>query len=136
MNTNMSKDRIERFLEEYGTDGKFFLLTRDHPITITIVGGGVDGWEKGSLFHYGNQVLNINDRSDEPDDFGRNLIDRSFIALCLTLYIYAPYVQFKSLTTRKDGDRYMVRVRYDDVDLEMEVVEMFHYFTEKLKEGK
>ena len=61
-----------------------------------------------------------------------------FIALCLQLHVFVSYydVNFKSHTARKDGDRYMVRVRYGDVDLEMDVVEMFHYLTEKLQEEK
>jgi len=139
MKTDMNKDRIENYLKIYGTDGKFFLLTRDHPATITTVGGGHGdvGWEdKNCLYHYGNQVLNINDRSAEVDDFGRNLKDRLFIGICLTLYIYAqmPSIKFKSLSTRKDGDKYLVRVQYNDSDLEMEVEEMFNYLHQKLRE--
>ena len=90
------------------------------------------------MFHYGNQVLLGRRARKEVDEFGRDYLDQMFIALCMHLHIFAscPDVKFHSLTARKDGDRYMVRVRYDDVDLEMEVVEAFHYFTEKLKEGK
>jgi len=124
----------------WNQDNMFF-LTRDHTVEITTVGGGfgdVPIHQEGCLFHYGNQFMT---KSDEiPDKFGRNAIDRMFIALCLQIHIFLigiiDTVRFHSLTTRKDGDRYMVRVRYDDVDLEMEVVEMFHYFTEKSKEGK
>jgi len=136
---NSQEERIKYYLEQYGWDGKFFLLTRDHTVEITTVGGGygdVGVHEKGCLFHYANQVCGK--PTEVPDMFGRNYLDQKFIALCMLLHmmIIADKPQFKSLTTRKDGDRYMVRVRYDDVDLEMEVVEMFHYFTEKLKEGK
>jgi len=134
---------IEKRLEQYGWNGKFFLLTRDHTVEITTVGGGYDDVpiaEKGCLFHYANQCLPWRDdlSNEEVDEFGRNFLDRTFIRLCMTLHddvhLSKPPKVFKSLVTRKDGDRYMVRVRYDDVDLEMEVVEMFHYFTEK--EGK
>jgi len=135
---------IEKRLERYGWNGKFFLLTRDHTVEITTVGcdyGDVPMYEKGCLFHYANQCMppHENLSKDEVDEFGRNFLDRTFIRMCMKLHSFVDRPEpnkkaFHSLTTRKDGDRYMVRVRYDDVDLEMEVVEAFHYFTEKLKE--
>ena len=121
----------------------FFVLTRDlkegDTLTITEIGGDGDTAEeiyrKGTVFYFGNQYLYRNRWQGQGNDrFGRNLLDRAFIALCLEIYTFRLAFEFKSLTARKDGDRYMVRVRYDDVDLEMEVVEAFHYFTEKLKE--
>ena len=134
---------VDVWIKNRGWDGKFFLLTRDHTVEITTVGGDygdVPIAERGSLFFYSNQVL-VGKPKEEVDAFGRNYIDQVFIALCGKLHSFVDRPEpnkkaFHSLTTRKDGDRYMVRVRYDDVDLEMEVVEMFHYFTEKLKEGK
>ena len=33
---------VEYWLERYGWDGKFFLLTRDHTVEITTMGGGYD----------------------------------------------------------------------------------------------
>ena len=133
---------VKYCLEKYGWDGKFFLLTRDHTVEITSVGGGYDDvpmYEKGSLFHYANQCEGMRDTepNEKVDRFGRNYLDRLFVRLCLYIYLYVfPDNPFKSLTSRKDGDRYMVRVQYDDVDLEMEVVEMFHYFDEKLKDER
>ena len=118
----------------------FFFLTRTPTVEITTVGGNygdVDIHEKGSLFWFGNQHITP---VPVPDRWGRNSIDQTFIALCIKIYYFVylyPYPNkkaFYSLTARKDGDQYMVRVRYDDVDLEMEVVEAFNYFTEKLKE--
>jgi hypothetical protein len=97
--------------------------------------------EKGSLFFYGNQVL-MGSRPrplEEVDEFGRNYLDQVFIGLCLHLSIFLYNVDspkaFHSLTTRKDGDRYMVRLEYDDVVLEMEVEAMFKHFI-KLLSGR
>ena len=69
--------------------------------------------------------------------FGRNYLDLLFIVLCtqIHLFIVGGGICFHCLTTRKDGDRYLVRVQYDDVDLEMEVEAMYHYIGEKLKES-
>ena len=131
---------IDQIIEHYGWNGKFFLLTRDHTVEITTVGGGyddVDIYEKGCLFHYANQWL-YQKPNDMVDMFGRNFLDQVFIVLCLQLHLFVcfcePKIIFKSLTTRKEGDRYLVRVQYDNEDLEMEVEEMFHHFTKLLKE--
>ena len=129
----MDKDKIEIWIKNRGWDGKFFLLTRDHTVEITETGED-DYDKKGTLFFYTNQVA-MRHPQKEVDEFGRNYIDQVFLALCIrihdSVHLSKPPKAFHSLTTRKDGDRYMVRVRYDDVDLEMEVVEMFHYFTIK-----
>ena len=137
-------DKVEYYLQMYGWDRQFFLLTRDHTLEITTLGGGFDGGRieiQGSLFFYANQVLYnnpIKNPDGVPDMFGRNYLDQLFIALCMQLHIFIvsnlPQMIFKSLTTRKEGDRYLVRVQYDDVDMEMEVEEMFHHFTKLLKE--
>jgi len=139
----MNEKQLAYCYKHYGWDGKFFLLTRDPAVEITTVGGGhgdVPIAEKGCLFHYANQCLYMNpfnNPSGEIDVFGRNLLDQMFIALCNHFYLFVsccePPKAFKSLSTRKEGDRYMVRVQYDDVDLEMEVEEMYNYLTEKLK---
>lgn len=127
---------VDYFLERYGWNGKFFLLTRDHTVEITTMGGGYDDvpmYEKGSLFHYANQVLYQQPRN-EIDNFGRNYLDQVFISLCCGLHVFLmcsePQKVFKSLTTRKEGDKYLVRLQYDDVDMEMEVEEMYNYFKE------
>ena len=136
---------VEKILEQYGWNGKFFLLTRDHTVEIITLGGGygdVPIAEKGCLFHYANQCLYrhpYNNPNREIDVFERNYLDQVFIALCMHLHIFfggLPDVDFKSLTTRKEGDKYLVRVQYDNVDLEMEVEEMFHYVSELLKESR
>jgi len=41
----MNKENIPSFYEKYGMDGKFFHLTRDHSVEITVLGGGFDGDE-------------------------------------------------------------------------------------------
>ena len=129
---------IEKLLEIYGWNGKFFLLTRDHTVEITET--GEDNYnKKGTLFFYANQCYCQNDNTseDELDKFGRNYLDRMFIALCIQvqcLCVFSTFPKvFHSLTTRKEGDKYLVRVQYDDEDLEMEVKEMFHYFIKKLE---
>jgi len=128
---------VEKALEQYGWNGKFFLLTRDHPIEITELGGGFDGGEidiKGSLFHYANQCLSKRDTSpnDELDEFGRNYLDRMFIALCIQIHVFVvshiPQMTFRLFTIRKENDKYMARLQYDNVDLEMELLEMAQYF--------
>ena len=143
MNTKTFKtqeERIAYYYERYGMDGKFFLLTRDHTVEITTVGGGYDDvpiYEKGSLFHYANQVL-YQKPCNEPDMFGRNYLDQKFIEMCMYVHMFlmqkSPDVAFHSLSTRKEGEKYFVRVRYDDVDIEMEVEEMVDYFDNLLKE--
>ena len=133
---------IEQIYEQYGWNGKFFLLTRDHTVEITTVGGGYDDvpiHEKGCLFHYANQCsYEIRKITTDIDKFGRNYLDKMFIALCMYIhcevYFPTPKKMFKLLTTRKEGDKYIVRVQYDDVDLEMEIEEMYNYFSQKLKE--
>ena len=131
----MDKDKIDKLLGIYRWNGKFFLLTRDHTVEITETGED-DYNKKGTLFFYANQCA-VRPK-EEIDEFGRNYLDQMFIGLCVQLRCFIclpePPKAFHSLTTLKDGDRHMVRVRYDDVDLEMEVVEAFNYFTEKLKE--
>ena len=127
---------VEYFLERYGWDGKFFFLTRDHNVEITTMGGGygdVPIHEKGCLFFYANQVM-YQKPSSEIDNFGRNYLDQLFIDLCAGIHVFVycsePRKVFKSLTTRKEGDRYLVRLQYDDMEMEMEVEEMYHYFKE------
>ena len=118
---------------------KFFFLTRNPIVEITTVGGNygdVDIYHEGSLFWFGNQRIM---GTPTPDRWGRGHIDQTFVALCIKIYyfmdVFKPQKVFKSLTTRKEGDKYLVRVQYDNEDLEMEVEEMFHYFSKKLKES-
>jgi len=134
----------EYILKTYGIDGKFFFLTRDCPIEITTVGGGygdVDIHKKGCLFFYANQWLEKRDKelNDEIDRFGRNYLDRVFIELCIHLHFFIsctePQKRFTSLTARKEGEKYMIKVLYDDVDLEMEVEEMYIHFRNILKDS-
>ena len=131
----MTEESMKIYLEYRGWNGKFFLLTRDHTVEITETGED-DLNKKGTLFFYSNQVAMYHPQK-EVDEFGRNYIDQVFMALCIRIYNFitfpVPPKVFHSLTTRKDGDLYFVRVRYDDVDLEMEVVEAFHYFSKLLK---
>ena len=134
----MDNDKIKCWLEYRGWNGKFFLLTRDHTVEITETGED-DYNKKGTLFFYANQVA-MRHPNKEIDEFGRNYLDQVFLALCIRVQemvvFSATPKMFKLLTTRKEGDKYIVRVQYDDEDLEMEVKEMFHYFTNKLKETK
>jgi hypothetical protein len=108
----------------WNADNMFF-LTRDHPIEIT---------EVDKLFYYGNQALF--DVKDGLDEFGRNYIDKIFISLCLGLHIFfspPSNAAFKSLIAWKDGDNYIARLRYNEVDMEKEIVVMHQYFVEQSK---
>jgi len=132
---------MDEVIEEYGWNGRLFFLTRDCPLEVTTVGysyGDVDICEKGSLFHYANQCLAVSEPLEGIDRFGRNYLDKAFIRLCekinYFICLFEPQKVFKSLIARKECDRYMIRLQYDAVDLEMEVVEMLNYFTEKLKQ--
>ena len=120
----------------WNQDNMFF-LTRTPVVEITTVGDpcDVDCDLTGTLYQFSDQCIK---GIPIPDQWGRNHIDQQFIALCDKLYVMATCTKtvFHSLTTRKDGNRYLVRVQYDDVDLEMEVVEAFHYFTKLLEEQK
>ena len=132
------EERLNFFYEQYGWNGKFFLLTRDNTVEITETGED-DYSKKGTLFFYANQVLcGSRPGNEHPDEFGRNYLDQVFIALCIRIQGIVAYATspktFKSLTTRKDGDKYLARVRYDDVDLEMEVEEMYRYFCNLTKQ--
>ena len=110
-----------------------FVLTRDHPVEVTVVGED-DYHQKGTLYYYGNQVPSRID--DGVDNFGRNVIDNKFIALCLTLNLLSlpdePIVRFKSLHCWKDGEQYLTRVRYNDENITMEIVEAERYFRDML----
>ena len=109
-----------------------FFLTRTPVVEITTVGGGyddVDFYHDGCLYLFADQCVH---GTPVPDRWWRNFIDQQFLKLCSKLYTFficvTPKKTFKSLTTRKEGDKYIVRVQYDDVDLELEVEEMFRHF--------
>jgi len=63
-----------------------------------------------------------------------------FIGLCILLHVFVvsnlPQMRFKSLTTRKEGDRYLVRFQYDEEDVEMEVEEMYYHFLNRHKNNE
>ena len=122
--------------EAFGwTYDNMFVLTRDHPVEVTVV-GDEDLRQKWTLYYYGNQVLNFNDVNEKIDKFGRNYIDKLFIALCLALNILSlspnPDIRFKSLRCWKDGEQYFARVQYDDEDVTMELSEAERYFQDML----
>ena len=105
-------------------DGLFF-LTQTPVVEITTVGDPCDEDADltGTLYHFADQ--RVGNPLTQADRWGRDYIDQCFVTLCDKLYLIATCTGavFHSLTTRKDGDRYLVRVQCDDVDLEMEVVE-------------
>jgi hypothetical protein len=104
-----------------------FFLTRDGDIEITCV--------KKLLFHYANQCLLGNTwKSKDLDDFGRNYYDKTFIRLCIDVYSYVCYEEekFKSLSCKKTGDEYIVRLEFGEEILEMELVQMAEYLEQKM----
>ena len=112
-----------------------FFLSKTPVVKITMVGDpcDVDSDITGSLYHFADQYVAS---TEVPDRWGRNYIDKQFLALCSRLYVIAtccPDIAFKSLTTRKEDGKYFVRVRYNDVDVELEIDKMYQYFTDKLK---
>ena len=122
---------------QWNQEGLFF-LTKTPVVEITAVGDPCDEASDitGALYQFADQCVK---GTPAPDRWGRNYIDQKFLALCARLYVIVTCIDgivFKSLTTRKDVNQYLVRVQYDDVDLEMEVEEMFHYVSELLKESR
>ena len=118
------------------TQEGLFFLTKTPVVEITVVGDPCDEDADltGSLYHFADQCVR---GESVPDRWGRNYIDQTFVALCARFYVIVTCVKgvvFHSLTTRKEGDKYLVRVRYDDVDLELKLEEMYNYFSQKLKE--
>jgi len=132
----------ERIAKEAGLCVKFgwcannmFFLTRDVDEDTPVEIAGAVG-----LYHYGNQCLLDRLLTDKEaiDEFGCNYLDKMFIRLCgLIWVIETPFfiglmekeeVAFKSLSCRKDGDRYIVKVVLQDEVVEKELVEMVRFF--------
>ena len=84
-----------------------FFLTRDGDIEITTV--GFPKRENGGLYDYARQVIDVRSQ-EEFDVFGRNLIDRQFIRLCLLVFGYLANKEnaFHSLSCKKVDDVYAV----------------------------
>jgi len=93
---------------------KFFFLTRDGDIEVT---------EYDKLFYFGNQCLAGSRVTEQIDEFGRNYTDKLFIRLCLIAHIYLVGKEdtFKSLSCRKDGERYIARLELVGMTLEYEL---------------
>jgi len=114
------------------TQNGLFFLTKMPVVEITTVGGGhddVDFFHDGCLYLFGDQCVGNEVEIDGIDRWGRNFTDRAFVAICDKLWLATTVgiIVFHSLTTRQDGDKYLVRICYDDLDLEMEVAEMFQH---------
>ena len=112
-----------------------FFLTRDSDVEITCVGHSP--YKVGGLYHYARQGI-LADSTEELDAFGRNKTDRLFIQICEAVFNFVSWrdgEMLHSLSCKKEGDKYMARVRYNDVDLEMEVVEMANYFKKLSKKS-
>jgi len=114
------------------TQNGLFFLTQTPEVEITTVGGGhddVDFFHEGCLYLFGDQCVYNEVEQEGVDRWGRNVIDRMFVAICSKFWVLTTVglIEFHSLTARNDGDKYLVRVRYDDQDLEMKVEEMYRY---------
>ena len=109
----------------WNADNMFF-LTRDGDIEITTVGFPKSAEpEPGTLYHYANQCLldrKLDDK-DANDEFGRNYTDKMFIRLCETVFVYLTGKEdtFRSLTCRKDGEKYIARLQVTGMTLEYEL---------------
>ena len=131
----MSK-KLEKWEKWNWTHDGLFFLSRTPVVEVITVGDPCDADSDltGSLYQFADQYVGC---THVPDRWGRNYIDLRFLALCSRLYAIVTCIDnmvFKSLTTQKVGDKYMVRVQYNEEDVEMGVEEMFNYFTDKLKE--
>ena len=117
-----------------------FFLTRDHPVSINVIGDGysdnVPVNAPGSLLYYGNQVLvgEVN----QTDEFGRNAIDRAFIKLCTLchLFLIRKGYTFQHLTVEKEGDEFIVEFNYNrNYSIKMELTEILEHITELINEN-
>ena len=100
-----------------------FFLTRDGDVEITSY--DYPERKKGGLYHYAWQGIETNSQ-EELDAFGRNYTDRLFIRLCDTVFgmVMGKEDTFKSLSCKKVGDQYVVRLELSDETLELELTEM------------
>ena len=141
-NERLDYDRGFMIRNGYIASDLFYRITRDlkegEPLVITELGGDGDTAEEiyreGTAFWYGNQYLVRKQWETEDDRFGRNRLDCTFIALCLEFYLFHlfPDFDFKSLTARKEGDDYFVRMQYNNVDIEYELTEAFSIIRKQL----
>jgi len=86
-------------------------------------------------FLYANQYLLPCD--EEVDDLGRNRTDRAFLRLCDLAYVYdsmsnVPNSEFKSLSCKKVGDNYHVRLVLSNETLEMELFDMVELLQQRM----
>lgn len=68
------------------------------------------------------------------DKFGRNYLDKMFVQLCIYIYNPTKKHEFKSLSCKKVGDEYMVRLERGDEILEMELLAMVALFEEQYRD--
>ena len=113
---------------------EMFFLTRDGDIEIIQV--GYPKYVHGGLYHYARQSIEA-DSKEEFDAFGRNYTDRLFIRLCDAVfgYVMGKEDTFKSLSCRKDGERYIARLELTGMTLEYELGFMVDLVT-KLSQTK
>jgi hypothetical protein len=108
---------------------KMFFLTRTDGVEIT-------SFEE--VFNCGNQCLLDPKRPDlEFDRFGRNYLDRQFVGLCEVIYIcfLCNSNMFQSLSCKKDGDKYIVRLQLSNETLELELNEMIELIVQRIHAG-
>jgi hypothetical protein len=107
-----------------------FFLTREEYVEVTAYGH--PKLEDGSLYYYSCQIWYGYDGIS--DEFGRNEIDRQFVLLCNNLFVYfSGQEEFKSLSCKKIGERYVVRLESSKETLEMGLSEMIDLFDERNK---
>jgi hypothetical protein len=109
---------------------KMFFLTRTDGVEIS-------SFEE--VFNCANQCLLDTRRPDlEFDRFGRNYLDRQFVGLCQVIYIYLLCNQdiFQSLSCKKDGNKYIVRLQLSNETLESELTEMVELIAQRCREDR
>lgn len=104
----------EEMYEAFGWNkDNVFFLTKSEYVEIASI---------NEVFNYSNQCLLPCE--EELDGFSRNRTDRLFIRLCNRVDLFCTEDTFKSLSCKKDGDRYIARLELSDKTLELELTEM------------
>lgn len=124
-----SNDGMSIVIPHFLTKENVFKLTDVAPVEIKHI---------GDVFCIGNQVV-YDKTSHELDRYGRNLIDKQFCHLCILIHVYASLHEdstvFTSLSCKKESDRYIVSVKFDNEAIEMELPELLDYFLQRQNEA-
>ena len=125
----------EEFKKYHCPSGKYNLvspvhLTKDNVFKMTEV-VPIEITHPGDLFSIANQGV-VEHRSYEPDKYGRVFIDKQFCRLCCLVHV-EEVDMFQSLSCKKNGDKYIVRLELTNETLEMELTEMVALLEQRMR---